>query len=122
MAHKFDEEPTLESRALQIWQILIGAAHNRQIYTYKIVSELLGYDGSGVLNRQLGHIMYWCQQNKVPPLTILVVNEAKGIPGEGLILEGNESQLREKVYKYDWYNLIPPSLEELSEAYQLGSE
>ena len=31
----FSNKPNLETRAAQIWQILIGFAYNRQITTYK---------------------------------------------------------------------------------------
>jgi hypothetical protein len=40
--------------------------------------------GSGVLGDMLGGIACWCDQNKVPPLTSLVVNEKTGLSGEGI--------------------------------------
>jgi hypothetical protein len=30
------------TRAIQIWQVLISAAHNRQVLTYGIVADLIG--------------------------------------------------------------------------------
>ncbi|WP_299143085.1 hypothetical protein [uncultured Vibrio sp.] len=117
MIRKFDENTKLEYRALQIWQILVGAAHNRQILTYIHVAKLIGYKGSGTLSRQLGHIMYLCDKWRLPPLTIIVVNQEDGKPGCGLILDGDENELREEVYKYDWYNLIPPTTDELAKAW-----
>lgn len=117
MIRKFDKNTKLEYRALQIYQILVGAAHNRQILTYGHIADLIGYKGSGTLDRQLGHIMYFCMENNLPPLTIIVVNLTEGKPGGGLILDGDESELREKVYKYNWYNLIPPTTDELAIAW-----
>ena len=49
MVRKFSDEPILPLRALQIWQILISAAHNRQILTYGMLARMLGYEGAGVL-------------------------------------------------------------------------
>jgi hypothetical protein len=117
VVRRFDDEPTLAARALQIWQILIGKSHNRQSVTYKILSKLLGYGGSGVLSRQLGHIMFFCAQNDLPPLTSIVVNEKTGLPGEGIELKGDLNVVREEVYNYDWYGLCPPSVKDLEDAW-----
>ena len=76
----FDSIRTRKARALQIWQILIGLAHNRQTITYKILSKLLDYKGAGVFAQLLDTIMRYCKQNQLPPLTILVVNENTGSP------------------------------------------
>ena len=109
MMRTFDSIRTREARAIQIWQILIGLAHNRQTITYKILSELLGYKGAGVFAQLLDPIMRYCKQNQLPPLTILVVNEHTGSPGEGLTTIENENADREKVFNYNWYNIYPPT-------------
>lgn len=80
----FKDNTKLSSRAVQIWQVLTGLAHTRRTTTYKELAGILGYKGAGVLGRQLGHIMFLCDQNKLPPLTVLVVNSETGLPGEGL--------------------------------------
>ena len=38
MLNRFDDNPTNAARALQIWLVLIGKAHNRQTITYGIPS------------------------------------------------------------------------------------
>lgn len=114
---KFKNVSSYETRALQIWQILVSKAHNRQTVTYKQLSGLIGYGGAGVLAQTLGHILYFCQQYKLPPLTALVVNERTGLPGHGIGIKKNLHSLREKVFNYDWYGLYPPSPEELSKIY-----
>lgn len=59
----------------------------------------------------------YCQQNQLPPLTVIVVNQKTGLPGEGLTdVELNAD--REAVFNYDWFNLYPPSPEELAAAYK----
>jgi hypothetical protein len=39
--NKFSDEPTNASRALQIYLILIGAAHRRETMTYKALAALM---------------------------------------------------------------------------------
>ena len=36
------------------------------------------------MSEYLGPIMHYCSSNEVLPLTVLVVNETSGVPGEGL--------------------------------------
>ena len=75
MVTYFKDQPSNASRALQIWQILIGKAHNRQTLTYGMLAQLLGFKRAGTLAHPLGHIMHYCQLNNLPPLTVLVVNQ-----------------------------------------------
>ena len=120
MIEKFDNNPSNASRAVQIWQILISKAHNRQIITYGILADLLGFGGAGVLAQKLGHIMYFCTQNNLPPLTALVVNNKTGLPeGEGLNkFVSDLNSAREDVFKYNWYALYPPSEKQFDEAWR----
>jgi putative restriction endonuclease len=116
----FVDDPTLENRALQIWLILIGKAHNRQITTYGEVAEILAYKGAGVLQDMLGHISFYCVDNKLPPLTVIVVNQQTGLPGEGLLGVISLDELapeRERVFAHNWYAICPPSPDELSAAF-----
>ncbi|MFU0780372.1 MAG: hypothetical protein ACFWT4_19700 [Citrobacter braakii] len=66
MVQYFSKKNTLENRALQIWQILIGFAYARKITTYREIADILGYKGAGTMDRQLGHILHFCAQNKLP--------------------------------------------------------
>jgi len=74
---------TTYERALQIYQILIGAAHDRRILTYEMVGKHIGVPQQGLANH-LEHIMRYCQRESLPPLTCLVVQKGSGIPGPGL--------------------------------------
>lgn len=111
-----------ESRAVQIWQILIGKAHNRQTITYGQLANLLSFpDGAAVAMAQLlDPIMCFCIQNSLPSLTILVVNDKTGSPGKGLIFEGAENSEREKVFKHNWFDIHVPSEEDFAEAKRQG--
>ncbi len=109
-------------RAQQAWQYLIGKAFNRQISRYEELRELMGYRTSNPLGVILGCIMFYCEQNNLPPLTIIVVNK-DGIPGEGFTAEKlkNYHKRREDVFNFPWYTLMPPTAEELRQAFILGS-
>lgn len=113
---KFSDAPTTRTRAIQIYQILVGAAHRREILTYQILAKLIGYKGAGVLDRQLGHLMYWCSQNNLPPLTVLVVNKSTGLPGWGLVEAVDLNSDRERVFNFNWYELVPPTVENLPDS------
>ena len=98
-------------RAVQIWQILISKAANKQLITYGELAEIMGFQGSTVLAHPLGHIMVYCEANELPPLTSLVINQG-GSPGDGLsTLKNYESNdaARMEVFKTEWYKIIPPS-------------
>ena len=121
MVKFFKSNPTHPTRALQIWQILIAKASNRQTLTYGMLAQLLGFKGAGVLAPILGHIMFYCQQNNLPPLTVIVVNQKTGLPGKGLT-DADLNADRETVFNYDWFDLYPPSPEELASAYEVGNK
>jgi alkylated DNA nucleotide flippase Atl1 len=93
-------------RAMQIWQVLIAAAHNRQVLTYGMVGEFIGL-GAGFLAQTLGLIMRFCAQNDLPPLTILVVNQDTGQPGHGLTTIEELNRDRERVFNFAWYSHTP---------------
>lgn len=121
MYKTFNDNPTHPKRALQIWQILISKAANRQTLTYGMLANLLGFQGAGTLAPILGHIMYYCQQNQLPPLTVIVVNQTTGLPGIGLTTVNDLHAERENVFNFEWFALYPPSPDELQEAYKLGN-
>jgi hypothetical protein len=121
MMRFFDDNPTHGTRALQIWQILICKASNRQTITYGGLAKTLGFRGAGTLADMLGHVSFYCLQHDLPALTVLVVNQDTGLPGEGLMKIGIDLDAeREAVFQYDWFAVVPPSPEEFREAFKLG--
>ena len=114
----FSDGATTESRACQIWQILVGCAARRETRTYQDLAHLLGHKQPKVLAKQLGRIMYHCSQNALPPLTVLIVNKTTGKPGDGLALSADIGKLRERVYQHNWYGIVPPTEEQYAEAWE----
>jgi hypothetical protein len=107
-----------EERAAQIWQVLTSAAHNRQIITYEEVARLIGM-GPGTLAGPLGCIMYYCEQQGLPPLTSLVVKKRVGRPGVGLtsVRASELDAKRQEVFRHRWFRRLPPSPLSLATAY-----
>lgn len=103
-------------RALQIWQILIAHASNKQLLTFGELAKIIGFDGAGVLAHPLGYIMDYCQYYELPPLTSIVINQVTGSFGDGLVTVNEYETVdlaRLDVFYFQWYKLLPPSIEEL---------
>lgn len=98
---------TRSERAMQVWQILISSANNRQTLTYGQVADYLGFDGAGVLAQILGCIMRYWESKSLPPLTCLVVNQTTGLPGAGLTTVADLPKDRETVYNHKWFAMHP---------------
>ena len=106
---------TRSERAMQIWFILIAAAHNRQTLTYGLIAEHLEMGGAGVLSQTLDLIHSHCVANDLPSITCLVVNQETGIPGAGYDTESGESglhALREEVFRTNWYAKYPAQIKD----------
>ena len=112
---KYNPSSTHAERAVQAWTILIGAAMSRQTLTYLGLSQLMyRRNAAGVLNEILGHIAFYCRENKLPALTSIVVGNKRGTPGKNIPVDHSQlDKIREKVYAYDWFNIALPSVEEL---------
>ena len=119
MPHFFSDNSTNATRAQQLWPLLIAAAAERKIVTYGILSAIIGYKVPVALGEPLFHIKHWCELNELPPLTIIVVNKETGKPGSGMSLE-DADKAREEVFNYAWYRLVPPTADELRQAYKGG--
>ncbi len=117
--HKFNPTSKHPDRAIQAWLILINAAMNRQTLTYEGLSQIMYQrKAQGVLDKILGHIAFYCIDEGLPPLTSIVVGKKRGSPGADIPI--NLAQFdteRERVYGTDWYDIFPPSSEELSAAF-----
>ncbi len=110
---------TRSERASQIWAVLALAAKGRQSLTYGILSRLVGVPAAG-LGKLLEPIQSYCLIEKLPPLTILVVQQESGLPGSGFTgakaTEYAKDQMR--VFAFDWIEHGNPQPEKLELAAQ----
>jgi len=110
---------TKSERACQIWGILAWAARNRQSMTYGHLGKLIGVPNAG-LGQLLEPIQSFCIQEKLPPLTVLIVQQDTGLPGSGFTgapaSEFAKAQM--EVFEYDWLGHGNPQPERLEAAVQ----
>ena len=71
-------------RAYRAWQILTDYASKHKQLTYGELGKLLNIHHRAV-RYVLSLIQDYCLDEKIPPLTIIVVNQLTGSPGEGFI-------------------------------------
>lgn len=108
-------EMTTYERAIQIYQVLIAAAHNRQTITYKMLGDLIGLPPQG-LGTHLNHLQRYCVSRNLPPLTVLAVQTGSGQAGSGLTASKNIDEDRERVYAHKWFADRPITADTLRQA------
>lgn len=108
---------TRSERASQIWAVLAWAAKNRQSLTYSHVSALIGVPRAG-LGQLLEPIQSYCIVNKLPPLTVLVVQQESGLPGSGFTGATADvlAKAQMSVFAHDWLAQGNPQPEGLEAA------
>ena len=95
-------------RAVAIWEVLVSRAAQNSTLTYKDLSEEVN-----VHHRALRHaleiIQKYCQNNKLPHLTTLVVNSTTGVPGAGNNLDDSALKSEyQRVFRYNWAGILNP--------------
>lgn len=118
---KFNPHSRREERALQAWLVLIGRAHNEQLVRYRDLGlTMYRRKSAGVMNTTLGCVAFYCQRNKLPILTALVVND-RGEPGLGIPMPLARVNLERRfVFEYPWYTIWPPTPNQLDGALEWG--
>lgn len=101
-------EELQHGRAAAIWDVLISHAANKQTLTYKALSEEVN-----VHHRALRHalevIQEYCQTNKLPHLTALVVNSTTGVPGAGNNLDDSKLEKEyQRIFSFNWTGMLNP--------------
>jgi len=106
-----------EQRAEQIWPILTHCALQRQTLSYELLGRLIGVPRMG-LGQLLEPIQSYCILNQLPPLSVLVVSENTGLPGEGFIGAKDVPSAQARVFGRSWLEQTPPDAAALQQAVQ----
>jgi putative restriction endonuclease len=96
-------------RAFRAWPVLTETAAHHTKITYVGIGDRLGIHHRPV-RYVLSVIQDYCLEEKLPPLTILVVNQRFRQPGEGFIAWDVDDleQGYDRVYAYPWDQLPNP--------------
>lgn len=111
-------------RAAQLWSLLVLAARNQQILSYRTVQHLTRMERVGIGKVCLGPIFAYCKAHKLPWLTVLVVEERTGLPGDSFINAAKREygktvsifELQSRVFAYDWFKEKAPTPEAFKSA------
>jgi hypothetical protein len=110
--------PNMESAwGLRAYLVLIGCAADRQTVTYDALARRTKRGGPNLLAKPLALLTRWCQQHCLPALACLVVEQATGLPAPDFAAISRDEIPREqeRVWEFDWYSILPPTIEELAE-------
>src|SRR4051794_38353352 len=89
--------------AQRVWPILVEAAEARTTLTYLQAARRLGYKSARPMRQVLWPIHDYCKAKKLPPLTILVVNQSTGKPGGGFdAYSGATEEGQRQVFDHTW--------------------
>jgi hypothetical protein len=102
-----DTKMTKWQRAAQIWSVLTLCATRRQTLTYDLLGRLIGVPRQG-LGQLLEPIQSYCILNRLEPLTVLVVSDVSGLPGEGFVAASDVPGAQARVFARDLLSLAAP--------------
>lgn len=109
------------ARAESAWDILSDRAAKQLTITYGELAKAMSLQHHRPIRFFLTLIQDHCIKNKLPALSILVVNQT-GLPGDGFSqtpLSEFESE-KQKVFSYPWRNISNPFLSDRSKANDIG--
>lgn len=113
MANYYPEDADMATRAARAWPVLAMLAHQRRTMPYGELAQILGMPHHRPLRYVLGHIMKYCDQHGLPPLTAVIVKMESGQPGEGLTTAPDPQLARDQVFNVNWWRIVPPTIDEL---------
>lgn len=101
-------------RSTQLWAVLAWAAKSRQNITYSQLAQATGAFTGG-LGAWLEPIQSYCILKKLPPLTVLVVQQDSGMPGSGFTgaSAGDLARAQAQVFAFNWLEHGNPGAERL---------
>ncbi len=110
-----DQRPRRGWLGYQTYLILVGKAANHQLVTYEEMERLLGHPIFFLGQNALWPVAAWCLENKLPPLTVLVISKHEGKAGEGF--PDDPARIAETAL-YPWHTVVPPTPQELDDAWR----
>ena len=116
MPRMFATEHSRGNRTLQVWLVLISKASIRETITFGEVADLMHFGHAQGVPYYLSGINQYCEENELPRLTCLVVNQKTERPTYAFPGVSDIKDAWEGVWKFDWFSIIPPNPQELEDA------
>ena len=101
---------TRDDRLTHIWSLLVHSAHARRGLTYAMLEQLIGVPERAI-GCWLTPIQDYCNFHNLPPLTLLVANDADD-PLIGDFTEADVFGERARIYLIDWLGRKTPTPED----------
>ena len=99
--------------AQRMFALLTRCAGRRERITYADFAFELGLGSPRQLGWLLTPLLDWCRANAVPPLAIIVVRRADGLPSGGYDPETIVAET-ERVFRHDWARVPEPGPADLA--------
>ena len=92
-----------------LWPHLVSAARNKKKLFYSDLAPHVATSSRHV-GKALGPILFFCMEERIPPLTSIVVNMHTQVPGSGFTRWETMaiSSAQARVYEYDWSKVDNP--------------
>ncbi len=89
------------------------------IITYGGLAIQMGMDPKAgfTFGRHLGVLGFYCQEEGLPPLNAIAVNDTTGVPGYGVVETKGFNKDQKNVLKEPWFSYRPPSIKALRDIY-----
>lgn len=102
-------------RSLQFWSVLVHAARTHNVLSYEQVERMTGIPRFGQ-TQILANILYYCQQQGLPHLTCIVIEQATGMPASDDFQNLDLSAEIRRIFVYDWLSHGAPKVEDFEAA------
>jgi hypothetical protein len=102
-------------RSAQFWSVLVLAARTRQVVSYEMLAKMTGVPRFGQASI-LGNIYFYCEQQGLPPLTSIVIDEKNGRPAADDFQKVDVPAAHARVFVCDWLSRGSPSVQEFEQA------
>jgi hypothetical protein len=91
-----------------LWALLICAAREHKRYAFEELKDILGISSSGALASCLNPILFYCEEESLPPLVALIKDEAQHLPP---VVEDKldvTTEVIKSIFDFDWFSVEPP--------------
>ena len=102
-------------RSAQFWSVLVHAARTQYVVSYEQLAKMSGVPRFAQASI-LGNVYHYCNQQGLPPLTSIVIEETSGVPASDDFKGLDLAALMRRVFVFDWLSHGVPSVQDFEHA------